>query len=196
MKSAKKIIPAGLLLSALLLGCLPITGKNRATDFSTEGLSQKEFAFRIRKLQNDYLTLDEKEGPDAVRIHQDLVSLFLSPHNPDRDLGRAATELEEIISLSPQGPERDEAKSILTILNEFTEQRRVIETLQAQLDEAQSARESQGAKDRRIKELTAENTSLKQRQEELRAENRKLETTIEKLKFLDLNIEKKRKNFR
>lgn len=129
-------------------------------------------------------------------IHLDLAKLYLSPKNPGRDTIKAASELEMFLKTTPQGNKRDDAENILMILNEIHRNKTYITELQKKLEQAQPARDEIKEAHLQIEKLIRENSLLKKRQKELLADNNKLEKTIEKLKFLDLNLEKKRKDFR
>lgn len=187
-----------LFLTAMVLqGCISSIAGSTISVPSTSEMAPEDFATQIKKLREERPSLPNRFNLGIISAtHRELVRLYLSPRNPQRDTVKAASELEQYIEINPEGKNRDDAENILAILQEISEQNAKNAELQKKLGEARSTNDSARKKNSRLKKLTSENASLRKRQKELLADNKKLEMTIEKLKILDLNLEKKRKTFR
>ncbi len=126
-------------------------------------------------------TISAAEKSDSLR---QLTLLHLSPQNSARSFKlAAATQAAYVETLAP-GALRQEGEIWLDLLK----MARDSENLQRQ-----QALDNRG-KDQALAALGAEKQRLLQKITTLEASNAKLEGDIEKLKFIDLSMEKKRKN--
>ncbi len=185
-----------LLVQVLLQGCIPALGTNSTRDSSADQLSAEEFTSRINKLRQDSISRYSGNPVKIGRIHRELAHLHLSPNNPKRDLSQAASELKKYLETEKNVRARNDTENMLELLKEIGALDQKVTELQKKLHGTDAAQKFIKEKNSQIKQLSRENKALKKRQGELLADNKKLETTIEKLKFLDLNLEKKRKTFR
>ena len=113
--------------------------------------------------------------PDpAVRAksHLRLAMLYLDYRNPHPDYLRALKELKQYVSMSPDGDKRDEAQTLVVLLSAY-------ENVLVENDEKRRANEL----------LTEQNRALIR-------ENRAFKETIKELKYLDLQLEEKRRQIR
>jgi hypothetical protein len=113
--------------------------------------------------------------PDpAVRAksHLRLAMLYLDYRNPHPDYLRALKELKQYVSMSPDGDKRDEAQTLIILLSAY-------ENVLVENDERGRANEL----------LTEQNRALIR-------ENRAFKETINELKYLDLQLEEKRRQVR
>lgn len=115
-------------------------------------------------------------SPQALaEANRRLALLYLLPKNPLRNENKAAKALRSYVKMLPEGTERLENSLWLQLLEEKL-----------------------ALGERKRKELSsfeAEKKRLAKQVEDLSAQNTKLNEDIEKLKLIDLSVEKKRKSF-
>lgn len=171
---------------ALLLvsGCMPSLFQSAQSHSPSQ--QEKKGYIALNKLKpKDYqkaivdLEREIRQGissPQALaEAHRRLALLYLLPNNPMRNEKKAAKALRSYVKMSPEGTERLENSLWLQLLEEKL-----------------------ALGERKRKELTAcdaEKQRLAEQAEDLSAKNTKLNEDIEKLKLIDLSVEKKRKSF-
>jgi len=107
-----------------------------------------------------------------AKVHLRLALLYLNHKNPNPDYRRALEELKQYVSMDPGGDKKDEAQSLLVLLQK--------------LEKAQKETEE---RKRAIQILTRENDLLAE-------ENQKMRETIKEMKSLDMQLEEKRKQIK
>jgi len=154
-------------------------------DFQPGNLRPEEYAAEISALETvaRTSTANDRERAEAFRR---LALLYLAPHNPARNLALAAEALASYLKLQPAGPARQEGEFWLALVQDSLACERLLQ------QQGEKTRE----KDAQLAELGAEKQRQAQKFAALEAANAKLKADIEKLKFIDLSVEKKRKNFR
>ena len=120
----------------------------------------------IKRL-NDIIESGSKKGVKIADVHLQLALLHSSYKNPKRDYNRALEEIEKYVALESNGANDYEIQNLLTLLKTIKRGRN-------------KGRES----------------SLASEVEELTEEIKDLNETIDKLKQLDVELEKKRKSFK
>lgn len=115
-----------------------------------------------------------------------LALLHLSPQNPARDLELAAAAQAAYVETLSPGLLRQEGEIWLALINTAREDEQLQRRQAANIHE----------KDKALAALGAEKQRLLQKITGLEASNTKLKGDIEKLKFIDLSMEKKRQVFR
>jgi hypothetical protein len=174
------------LLSAIFLtGCLsPTLPQKPITDvvyFTPQGLKSADFAQEIAKLL--VITQDpETSAMEKAEAHRRLAILYLVPGNPDGDFRRAVDELGKFLESAPEKLDRPAAACWATALKsgeEFQDMKKQSQNLKT-----------------KVVRLDVNNRQLSKEKTDLKAANSELKQTIEKLKKLDLSLEKKRRDFR
>lgn len=120
----------------------------------------------IKRL-NDIIESGPNQKVKISDIHLQLALLHSSYKNPKRDYNQALIEMEKYIALEPKGANDYEIQNLLTLLKTIKRGRN-------------KGRES----------------SLVSEVEELTEDIKELNETIDKLKQLDVELEKKRKSFK
>jgi hypothetical protein len=123
------------------------------------------------------------ERAEALRR---LALLHLAPQNPARSPALAAEAQSAYLQLRPGDPARQEGEIWLALILDRLESERLLR------QQSEKIRD----KERACAELGAEKQRLAQKIADQEAANAKLKADIEKLKFIDLSVEKKRKSFR
>ena len=174
----KKIPHAMLLTVALLMaGCLPPLSPSTDTTGNGQAFMQMEkadFAREIEKLTR-ITRSPQTSKQEKAAAHRQLAIIYLIPRNPGHDQNKAVDQLGKFLEMSPGGLDQASAASWATALK--------------------SAREYQDL-ERKAKKLGNKNRQLTKANKKLTSRNAKLEEDIEKLKNLDLSLEKKRQRFR
>lgn len=183
-----KILKNGLallLLTIFLTGCLPPAVSTKTTgengDFDPQRIKSTDFATETRKLT----LITRNPATDAARraeAHRRLAILFLIPRNPARDLARGLEELGHYLEAAPEKMDRPAAAGWATAIKFWTEQ----EELEKKISALKKA----------VADLDEKNRQLAREKEDLGSTNAELKKIIEKLKNLDLSLEKKRRDFR
>ena len=161
-----KLLLAIVILS-MSFGCIPSHGKR----FST--LVPEVYLSEIKRL-NDIIESGPNQKVKISDVHLQLALLHLSYKNPKRDYNQALIEVEKYIVLEPKGANDYEIQNLLTLLKTI----------------------KRGRNKGRESSLVSENKELNLKVEELTEDIRKLNETIDKLKQLDVELEKKRKSFK
>jgi hypothetical protein len=113
---------------------------------------------------------------EKAQIHLKLAALYSHYKNPNPDYSRALSELEEYITLDPEGGKRTDIQNWLAILQRL---KREMQTIKRE----RKTKESFGLNNRKLKSEI----------DRLENEKRLMKETIEKLKHLDIRLEEKRK---
>ena len=161
-----KLLLAVIILS-MSFGCIPSHGKR----FST--LVPEVYISEIKRL-NDIIESGSNQKVKMSDIHLQLALLHSSYKNPKRDYNRSLIEIEKYIALEPKAANDYEIQNLLTLLKTI----------------------KRGRNKGRESNLLSENKELNLRNEDLTEDIKELNETIEKLKQLDVELEKKRKSFK
>jgi hypothetical protein len=159
-------------------------------------------AAEIEDLRASLLT---GKAPPAARL--DLALLLIHPTNPDRDYQAALRELEQYEAADPSGAERDDVQTWLAALRslEDLELEKAILEVRVKSSAADAAGAHQAldrakrelVEAKRAREALAKESADKDEQlSALRRENKEMKETIEKLKELDLRMDKLRRGVR
>ena len=162
----------GLILasSLFLSGCLPLAklqGSQSTASHSFSQMKKGDFLAEIKK-QNGIISSKQASIKEKAEAHRQLAIIYLVPGNPKRSEKKAVDELGKYLEMTPGGLDKTEAASWATAIGSAKEYSEL---------------------ERKVKKLAAENRQL-------REQNTRLEDNIEKLKNLDLSLEKKKKNLR
>lgn len=174
-----------ILAAVFLSGCLPSTAPQKPTGamayFAPQELKPSDFAKEIGKLV--VITQDQKISTmEKAEAHRQLSILHLSPRNPDNNFQSAIDELGKFLELTPNQLDQSAAASWAIALKSGAEYREMKEQHQKLKN--------------KIDKLEGKNYRLSKEKKALNTANAELKKTIEKLKNLDLSLEKKRRNFR
>ncbi|NTV14980.1 MAG: hypothetical protein HGA96_13780 [Desulfobulbaceae bacterium] len=137
---------------------------------------------RLEAIARDHLASAAARSEGLRR----LALLHLSPQNPARDLELAAAAQAAYLETLAPGVLRQEGEIWLDLIKAAQEGERLLR------QQAAGNRE----KEKTLAALGAEKQRLLQKITALEASNTKLKGDIEKLKFIDLSMEKKRQSFR
>lgn len=157
----------------------------REDPFAPGSYSAEEIAgeiARLEKVTNHPLATEAEKG-EAMRR---LALLYLASQNATRNMGLAAEAQSGYLALRPAEPARQEGEIWLALIQEGLASEQL---MQQQLKKI-------GEKERALDELVAEKQRLAVQLASLEAVNAKLKTDIEKLKFIDISVEQKRKSIR
>lgn len=163
----------------------PAVAIQEESAFTPGSLRVEELAAEISSLE---LTSRNPRASDAEKAEalRRLALLHLAPHNPARNLTLAAEAQAAYLKLQPPEAARQEGEIWLALVLDSL---RVERLLQQQSEKIQE-------RDRALAELGGEKQRLAQKIAAQETVNAKLKADIEKLKFIDLSVEKKRKSFR
>lgn len=182
-----------LIFLVILTNCAPKYISHPPQDFS-------QAIARIEKL------IPEEQNPSRrARYHLQLTWLYSNFKNPKMDYRKALEELEIFISLAPEEAQADEIQNWLSILRAFERSEKERWKIQERLEvlarenlESRSALEDQIKKNLLLLDsstkLLEKNTGLEGINATLKENNATLKRAIEKLKTLNLQVEKKRKS--
>lgn len=106
---------------------------------------------------------------ERAQIHLKMAALYSHYKNPNPDYSHALKELNEYITLDPEGGKRTEIQNWIAVLQTLKRERKT--------------KESFGLNNRKLKSEI----------DRLENEKKLMEETIEKLKHLDIRLEEKRK---
>jgi len=129
------------------------------------------------------INLLEPSSPVRAEAQHCLALLCLLPENPLRDESKAIAALQAYVEFLPEGTTKIEKGLLLQLLKE-----------KLALEKNCTALREKNKRNLTI--LEAEKQHLIMQVEDLTAKNAKLNEDIEKLKLIDLSVEKKRKNYR
>ncbi|MBU1686972.1 MAG: hypothetical protein KJ589_06440 [Proteobacteria bacterium] len=196
----KSILIPLLILATIGPGCLPkqMGSKESHQSFAPHSLAAEDYDQAVNQL----LAENPPDGKNA-EVHRRLSLLYSSALNPRQDYQKAATELELFRELTPEGPARFESEVWRGVVKDVLGTREKLLEVQQGLDRERLELQQTNKKNQReidrlhqqSKELSGEITQLKATITELETERSKLTETINQLKYLDLNLEKKRKSF-
>ena len=159
-----------LTVALLMAGCLPSLAPSTNTTGDDQlfmRMGKADFAREIEKL-TAIARSSQTSKQEKAEAHRQLAIIYLIPRNPKQDQDKAIAELGRFLEMNPGGLDQASAASWATALK--------------------SARE--------FRELENEKRQLAKANKKLAARNTRLEEDIEKLKNLDLSLEKKRQRFR
>lgn len=125
-------------------------------------------------------------APEKAETLRRLALLHLDSRNPARSPKLAAAAHSAHLELLPDGATRQEAEIWLDLLREQLGSEQLLRQQSEKLRD----------KERALADLGAEKQRLGQKNAALETANAKLKDDIEKLKFIDLSVEKKRKTLR
>lgn len=157
----------------------------RESPFTPGNLQPEEIPGEISNLA--LISLDP-QNPEAERAEalRRMALLHLAARNPARSLALAAKAQTDYLNLLPPGPSRQEGEIWLALVSEGLAGEQLL------LRQSQKNRKKEGA----LTDLGEENQRLAQKLDALEKLNANLKEDIERLKFIDLSMEKKRKNLR
>ena len=159
-----------LIATLMISGCLPLNFSltNRTGD--GQAFLQMEKADFAREIKKHTATTKSKQATiqEKAEAHRLLAIIYLIPRNPKQSEKKALNELGKYLEMTPGGLDRTTAASWATAIRSTRNFREL---------------------ERKVRKLGGENRQLT-------AHNAKLEEDIEKLKNLDLSLEKKKKSFR
>jgi outer membrane protein assembly factor BamD (BamD/ComL family) len=147
----------------------------RKPDFS-KALRVENIADEIARLETAVAAEKDPTARSKSLFH--LALLYSHHQNPSPDYRRALKRLEEYAALNPAEANTDEALYLRSLLQRIENGTLAYEKLQ---------REEVGTRQDRIEALQQENEGLAR-------ENQEMKQAIEKLKLLDIRLEKKRRN--
>ena len=171
----KKITYAIAITTALLtMGCLPAFSPSTNNDQTFRQMKKNDFAIEIKKLTK-IVKSPQVSDQEKAEAHRRLAIIYLIPRNPQQDQKKALNELGKFLEMAPGELNQTSAASWATAIKSAGEYKEL---------------------ERKAKKLGSENRKLTEANRNLAASNARLEADIEKLKNLDLSLEKKRKSFR
>ena len=184
-----------LLLPLFLLstsGCLPLFTQTDSSPSSTkirkrdglalDQLKPEDFQEEIKRLEKAYDS-GGLSAPEKAENQHRLALLYLMPANPHRDLRKGAAALQNYLQQLPEGLAKTEGNLWLQLLRDKI-------TLEKGYRELRERSDSETAA------LEKEKQHLSLRLKDLADDNAKLKQDLEKLKMIDLSVEKKRKSYR
>jgi cell division protein FtsB len=166
-------------LILFLMGCTPIYTSRTGEDLSR---SIADLEKRIAQ---------EKDSSVRAKYHLQLAWLYSNYKNPKMDYRKALEEFEVYLSMAPDGAQTDEIQNWLSVLRALELSKEKSEMLTRENFETRLTLEDQVKKNQQLQEniekLLNRNASLKEN-------NASLKEAIERLKTLNLQVEKKRKS--
>jgi len=180
-----------LLLAAA--GCLPLQSRTSADSppysksrqvktIALERLNPADFPPEIKRLEKAIDSANSSALEKAANQHR-LALLYLLPANPHRDLHKGAVALQSYVKLIPDGLDKQENSIWLQLLQDRISQENSLKELEERSGLATTA-------------LEKEKQQLSQQVQDLTNRNARLKQDLEKLKMIDLSVEKKRKSYR
>jgi hypothetical protein len=180
-----------LLLAAA--GCLPLQSRTSAdSTFSAKSsriktidldrLKPADFPEEIERLEKAIDSANSTAHEKAESQHR-LALLYLLPANPHRDLHKGAVALQGFVEQIPDGLVKQENSIWLKLLRDKILQEKSLKELEERSGLATTA-------------LEKEKQQLSQQVQDLTDSNARLKQDMEKLKMIDLSVEKKRKSYR
>lgn len=166
-------------------GPAPVAARPQESPFTPGYLRAEEIPGEITKLAWTSRNPEATEAERAEALRR-LALLHLVPKNPARSQALAAEAQADYLTMQPPEPARQEGEIWLNLINEGLAREQLLH------QQSQKIREKEGA----LAELGEGKQRLTQKLAALEKVNAKLKEDIEKLKFIDLSVEKKRKNLR
>ncbi|MBU0484409.1 MAG: hypothetical protein KKB30_07845 [Proteobacteria bacterium] len=166
---------------SLLGGCLPASfnAGNKA------GLHTQPADYTNQTTELLATIKNEPNPATEAKTRLQLAGIYLSHNNPDKDYQKALKQLELFTLLDQDTGKSFEIQNWLAVLKEVNKEP-VTEPLKKKINNLSDS----------LKRTEKISKEREQQNQKLAAENAELKVTIEKLKYLDLNLEKKRKNYR
>ena len=112
--------------------------------------------------------------------------------NPEPNYKRAFENLEEYILIKPEAEQNNSIQYLLSLLNHLVKYENSCNKLKTQITTL--IQEKKALQEETVTKLERQKESLTQKYETLVKENQDMKEIIEKLKHLDIQLEKKRKN--
>ena len=158
-----------------ITGCVQQT-KNMKNSAYYLSLQTKEIKTEISHLENALKSEDESLSRPTSLYYFYLALLYSHFKNPEPDYKHAFKNLEEYILLDPEGAEqKSSVQYLMSLLKKLIKNENLCNELKTL-----------------ITTLKQENKTLTEKYEKLVIENRNTKEIIEKLKQLDIQLEKKR----
>ncbi len=148
-------------------------------------------ALRVENIESEICRLekvieDETDSYAKSKVLFHLALLYSHHKNPTPDYERALKKLEEYASINPAEANTDKVLYLRSLLHWIEKNKIAYEKLKHGKVRLQT---------RRIKTLERENEDLRNKNKTLLRENQGMKEVIEKLKYLDIRLEKKRQKF-
>ncbi len=177
-----------LALTVLLTGCFK-TGKE-----SVRCIYDLGGGIRVGTVKEDIETLEdvvEHSGDSELKLKALLRLSYLYSHtdNPERDYRKAVERFDAYLKLLPAGCRSYELLERRSLLEELVRLEETLSVLEKREKETGDIRRS-------LRSCNQEKNRLQGKVEELRKKVKELDDKIERLKYLDLNLERKRKSYR
>ncbi|MBN1930710.1 MAG: hypothetical protein JW786_03780 [Desulfobacterales bacterium] len=112
--------------------------------------------------------------------------------NPEPNYKRALEKLEEYILIEPESEQNNSVQYLLSLLDRLVKNENSCNALKTQITTLKE--EKRALQEETVTKLERQKESLTQKYENLVRENQDMKEIIEKLKHLDIQLEKKRKN--
>ncbi len=176
-------------LAGCSTGYVGYVGEKRS-DIYYASLNSEDFHKEITRLKG--IAYGKSSPEDTADAHLRLALLYMDYRNPDRSYGDAIRELELYLSnpdAAGDGGKTIYARNLLTILAKLIELKDAQKRLNKLAEDLN--KDKQNAKEE-IDRLRQEIKDMTRRVKRLESENRALKEKIEKLKSLDLQLEKER----
>jgi len=155
---------------------------NGIETIALDRLKPADLPEEIERLEKATSSSDTPVLENVENQHR-LALLYLLPANPNRDLNKGARALKNYVEQLPEGMAKLENGLWLQLLQD-----------QILLDK--KFNELEETSGRNTTSLEREKQQLTQRIQDLTNSNAKLKQDMEKLKMIDLSVEKKRKSYR
>ena len=168
-----------------ITGCVQQT-KNMKNSAYYLSLQTKEIKTEISHLENALKSEDESLSRPTSLYYFYLALLYSHFKNPEPDYKHAFKNLEEYISLDPEGAkQKSSVQYLMSLLKKLKKNEDLLKNLKKDEDLCNELKTL-------ITTLKQENKTLTEKYEKLVIENQNIKEIIEKLKQLDIQLEKKR----
>ncbi len=168
-----------------ITGCVQQT-KNMKDSTYYLTLQTKEIKTEISHLENALKSKDDSLSRPTSLYYFYLALLYSHFKNPEPDYKHAFKNLEEYISLDPEGAEqKSSVQYLMSLLKKLIKNENLLNKLKINKDLCNELKTL-------ITTLKQENKTLTKKYEKLVIENQNTKEIIEKLKQLDIQLEKKR----
>ncbi len=168
-----------------ITGCVQQT-KNMKDSTYYLALQMKEIKTEISHLENALKSEDDSLSRPTSLYYFYLALLYSHFKNPEPDYKHAFKNLEEYISLDPEGAEqKSSVQYLMSLLKKLIKNENLLNKLKINKDLCNELKTL-------ITTLKQENKTLTKKYEKLVIENQNTKEIIEKLKQLDIQLEKKR----
>ena len=168
-----------------ITGCVQQT-KNMKDSTYYLALQMKEIKTEISHLENALKSEDDSLSRPTSLYYFYLALLYSHFKNPEPDYNHAFKNLEEYISLDPEGAEqKSSVQYLMSLLKKLIKNENLCNELKKNENLCNELKTL-------ITTLKQENKTLTEKYEKLVIENQNTKEIIEKLKQLDIQLEKKR----